>query len=63
MNILVINCGSSSIKYRLYDMAGQVERASGLIERIGEADSHTTHNCDGRKIERSGRIDNYERGV
>jgi len=37
MNILVINSGSSSIKYQLLDMASGSVLATGLVERIGEA--------------------------
>jgi len=37
MNILVINCGSSSLKYQLLDMTGESVIATGVIERIGEA--------------------------
>ncbi len=33
MKVLVLNCGSSSIKYKLYDMNGQKELASGGIEK------------------------------
>jgi len=36
MNILVINCGSSSLKYQLLDMTRETVTASGVIERIGE---------------------------
>ncbi|WP_260293138.1 acetate/propionate family kinase [Sedimenticola hydrogenitrophicus] len=36
MSILVINAGSSSIKYQLFDMQRQPALASGLLERIGE---------------------------
>ncbi|MGE4424641.1 MAG: acetate kinase [Pseudodesulfovibrio sp.] len=36
MHILVINSGSSSLKYQLIDMDGERVMASGLIERIGE---------------------------
>lgn len=43
MKVLVINCGSSSIKYRLYDMRTESELARGLIERIGEAMSEVKH--------------------
>ena len=39
MKVLVLNCGSSSIKYKLYDMNGQKELASGGIEKIGLPDS------------------------
>ena len=63
MKILVINCGSSSIKYKLYDMASQHEMAAGLIERIGEDTSHTTHKVNGEKVERNDRIPDYEMGV
>ncbi len=45
--ILVINSGSSSIKYQLFDMdAGQV-LASGAVERIGEAESLLRHRSHG----------------
>ena len=63
MNILVINCGSSSIKYKLYDLAGPTELAGGLIERIGEGESHTTHRFNGQTVERSDPINDYEAGV
>jgi acetate kinase len=43
MKVLVINSGSSSIKYQLFDMADQTVLASGLLEQIGEAQSHLTH--------------------
>ena len=35
MKILVINCGSSSLKYQLIDMEGETVMAKGLCERIG----------------------------
>ena len=37
MKILVVNCGSSSLKYRLFDMETESELARGLVERIGES--------------------------
>jgi len=46
MKILVINCGSSSLKYQLLDMQEERLLASGLVERIGEPTgkvSHTRH--------------------
>jgi acetate kinase len=45
VKILVLNSGSSSIKYRLFDMAGRTVLAAGLIEQIGEsmAQMHLTY--------------------
>jgi len=43
MKILVINTGSSSIKYELFDMAQQRRMASGLAEKIGEETGLLTH--------------------
>ncbi|RYZ40454.1 MAG: hypothetical protein EOP49_29535, partial [Sphingobacteriales bacterium] len=37
MNILVINSGSSSLKYQLFRMPAKEPVRSGLVERIGEA--------------------------
>lgn len=41
--VLVLNSGSSSIKYELIDMSGPTTLASGLVERIGEQTSKLTH--------------------
>lgn len=50
MNILVINCGSSSLKYQLIDSVNEEVLAKGLCERIGAAGSVLTHKtADGRK--------------
>ncbi len=35
MKVLVLNCGSSSIKYKLYEMGTEEELANGIVERIG----------------------------
>ena len=43
MKILVINSGSSSIKYRLFDMTAKTVLASGLVEQIGEEQSRLIH--------------------
>ena len=43
MKILVINCGSSSLKYQVLDMNGEVLLAKGLVERIGLEGSVITH--------------------
>ncbi|MGD8272109.1 MAG: acetate kinase [Desulfobacterales bacterium] len=43
MKILVLNSGSSSIKYQLFDMRTKTVLASGIIEQIGERQSRLTH--------------------
>jgi len=43
MNVLVINAGSSSVKYHIYDMDGPNVLASGLVEKIGENNSRLKH--------------------
>ncbi|MBR1471420.1 MAG: acetate kinase [Lachnospiraceae bacterium] len=48
MNILVINCGSSSLKYQLIDSESENVLAKGLVERIGIEGSCITHTPAGR---------------
>ncbi|MFZ2331083.1 MAG: acetate kinase, partial [Atribacterota bacterium] len=48
MKILVVNSGSSSIKYRLYDMAEESLLAKGLVERIGIEGSLINHYPSGK---------------
>jgi acetate kinase len=43
MKILVLNCGSSSLKYQLFDMADESVLAKGLVERIGIQGSRIKH--------------------
>jgi len=45
--ILVLNCGSSSLKYQLFDMEGEKMLAKGLVERIGIDGSRVKHNSVG----------------
>lgn len=47
MKILVINAGSSSVKYQLYDMTDESVLAKGLVERIGMDSSILTHEPTG----------------
>ena len=54
MKILVLNCGSSSLKYQLINMETEEVLASGKYERIGEKEAFITHKVNGEKI----KIDN-----
>ncbi len=50
MKILVINCGSSSLKYQLIDMENESVLCKGLCERIGIEGSKVTHQAKGEKV-------------
>ena len=51
MKILVLNCGSSSLKYQLINMENEEVLASGKYERIGEKEAFITHKVNGEKIQ------------
>lgn len=57
MNILVLNCGSSSVKYKLFDMASKQVVGSGGVEKIGMKGSFMKHTRkDGQKVVLEGEI-------
>lgn len=57
MKILVLNCGSSSVKYKLLDMETKQELGSGGVEKIGMKGSFLKHNrMDGQKVILEGEI-------
>ena len=68
MKILVINTGSSSIKYKLFDMYNEKELSFGLAEKIGEETSLLTHNTtakDGKERKKviEGLISDHREGL
>ncbi|HUT32235.1 MAG TPA: acetate kinase [Planctomycetota bacterium] len=60
MNILVINCGSSSVKYQLFDMADERLLAKGIVEKIGEGGSVVKHAARGHEVRYEAAIPDYE---
>lgn len=61
--VLVLNSGSSSVKYQLLDMADGRRLAVGLVERIGEENSRLAHTplaTGGGKRETEGAIADHE---
>ena len=50
MKILVLNCGSSSLKYQVIDMDNEEVLAKGLVERIGFTGSVLTHKANDKKL-------------
>ncbi|MDR2347351.1 MAG: acetate kinase, partial [Bifidobacteriaceae bacterium] len=61
--VLVINAGSSSIKYQLVDVDTREALASGIVERIGEATSPLTHREGGRKHTVEAPVPDHTRGL
>ena len=49
MKVLVLNCGSSSIKYQFIDTTAQIALAKGMVERIGMSSAVLTHNPYGKE--------------
>ena len=58
--VLVLNAGSSSLKYRLGDGVAGVAEASGSVGRIGETSGTLTHTADGRDHTQERRVADFE---
>ncbi len=63
MKIIVLNCGSSSIKYQLFDMDGHVILAKGVVEKIGLNGSFIKHEVKGTKTTFEGEIIDHQAGI
>ena len=64
MKVLVVNSGSSSIKYRLFDMDNETVLAKGLIERIGIEGSKISHYPTGKEtLKKEIEIPDHRKGI
>ncbi len=63
MKVLVINAGSSSIKYQLYVMPQADVLAKGVVEKIGEEVSYLSHNYNGEKYSCDVSAPDHEQGM
>ncbi|MEI7904168.1 MAG: acetate kinase [Candidatus Firestonebacteria bacterium] len=63
MKILVLNSGSSSIKYKLYEMPKGDVLVNGMIDKIGDKASKIKQEANGKKIEISEFIKDHESGL
>ena len=63
MKILVINCGSSSIKYQLFDMPQEDLLAKGLLEKVGDEKSFLTHQHKSGEFKSDALVSNHEEGM
>ncbi|MCL2323526.1 MAG: acetate kinase [Oscillospiraceae bacterium] len=59
MKILVINCGSSSLKYQLFEMDNEKVLAKGIVERIGINGSVLTHKVGSEKFIKETPMNNH----
>jgi acetate kinase len=62
-NVLVLNCGSSSIKYQLIDADSGEAHASGLVEKIGSVDGVVTHKEGADSVRIEGAIADHAVGL
>lgn len=63
MKVLVVNCGSSSLKYQLINMTTESVMAKGNVEKIGLPDSFLTHTVNGEKHRIEKKVANHEEGM
>lgn len=63
MNVLVINSGSSSIKFQLFEMPSEVVICSGLVERIGFDDAAIHYKSDHFKFDNTLKIKDHKTGL
>jgi acetate kinase len=64
MKVLVLNCGSSSIKYQLFDMTGQRVISRGGVEKVGMKGSFLKHiREDGQAVLFEGEIIDHKSGI
>jgi len=63
MKILVLNSGSSSIKYQLFNMDNESVLAKGIVERIGIEDSFLEHEVNDEEIVIKEDIPNHSKGI
>lgn len=63
MKVLVINAGSSSIKYQLYHMPQGQVLAKGAVERIGEEGSRLSQSCNSKKYTTEVDVQSHEQGM
>ncbi len=63
MKVFVVNCGSSSIKYQLFDMTNESVLARGIMERVGSADAKLAHVVGEKKHEKQVAAPNHTAGM
>jgi len=62
-HVLVINCGSSSIKYELFDGQANLSLAEGVVERIGESESAFRYRAGSRDLRQASPVPSHDAGM
>ena len=63
MKILAVNCGSSSLKFQMYEMPEEEVLISGNFERIGIENSFYSYKLNGEKIKKEAELKNHAEAV
>jgi acetate kinase len=63
MKVLTLNCGSSSLKYELFDMTRETSLAEGVVEKIGTAESRFTQTAGDKTIDRNEPVPGHTEAV
>ena len=63
MKILILNAGSSSLKYQLIDMDNENIIAKGLVERIGIEGSNIKQHSDEGEFRKTAQMKNHVEGI
>jgi acetate kinase len=63
MKIMSVNAGSSSLKFKMYEMPEEKVITEGIVERIGLEDAYFTIKVNGEKVKKVLPIKDHKRGV
>ena len=63
MKILSVNCGSSSLKFQMYEMPEEKLLISGYVEKIGQEDCFWNVKVNGEKIKNARPLQNHTEAV
>jgi acetate kinase len=63
MRVLVINSGSSSLKYQILGMEDETLLCKGIVEKIGLEDSKVEQKCCGKEIEKNVEVKDHEEAL
>lgn len=63
MKVLIVNCGSSSLKYQILEMNHETLLCKGIVEKIGLDDSKVEQKCGNKEIEKKVEVKDHEEAL